>query len=93
MRFFDYILQVITFITNVTDTNGVKSHLSVQDEGTVDGNATGNKTPGNEQHDDDDDVDIQVDGPRVEAHVDLAKIACKYMLRHSIPQKYTDLHE
>jgi hypothetical protein len=85
--FFNYILIMITFITNVTDTNGAESHLSVRDEGTL----NANNRSGSKQHDDDDDVDF--DGPRVEARVDLSKIACKYILHHSILRKSTNLHD
>jgi hypothetical protein len=87
--FFNYIL--VTFIFNITsDTNGTESHLSVQDEGALDGST--NNRPGSNQHNDDDDDDDD-DGPRVEAHVDLAKIAREYILHHSILRKYTNLHD
>jgi hypothetical protein len=81
-------------ITNAIDTNEAESHLSVRDEGAVDGNTNNNITgrPGSKQHNDDDD-DVDVDGPRVEAHVDLSKNSCKYILRHSILRKYTNLHD
>jgi hypothetical protein len=85
--FFDYIL--ITFITNVTDTNGAESHPSVRDEDALDGNT--NNGSGSKQHNDDDD-NVDVDGPRVEAHVDLSKIACKSLHRSKI-RKYTNLHD
>ena len=84
-----YIYTLITFITNITDTTEAESRLSVRDEGALDGNA--NNTPGSKEHNDDDD-DVDVDSPRVEAHVDLAKIACKYILHHSILRKYTNLY-
>lgn len=86
--YFDYYI-LITFITNFTDTNEAESHLFVRDEGALDGNA--NIKPGGKQHNDDDD-DVDVDGPKVEAHVDLSKIACKYTSHHSILRKYTHLH-
>jgi hypothetical protein len=88
--FFDYIF--ITFITNIIDTNGAESHLSgIRDEGALDGNT--NNRPGSKQHNDNDDDD-DVDGPRVEAHVDLSKNACKYILHHSLNlAEYTNLHD
>lgn len=86
--FFDYI--PITFVTTVTDTNGAELHLSVQDDGALDGND--NNGSGSKRHNDDDDA-ADVGGPRVEAHVDLSKIPCKYILHHSIMRKYTKLHD
>ena len=76
---FNYI--IITFIVidftlaGITNTDS-ESHLSIQDEGALDGN--NDSRPGSKQQNDDDD-DVDVDGPRVEAHVDLSKIACKYI--------------
>ena len=65
----------------MSNINGDEPHLSIQDEGVLDGNT--NNRPGRNQHNDDDD-DVDVDGPRVEAHVHLSKIACKCTLYHSI---------
>ena len=72
------------------DTNEAESHLSIQDEGALNGDT--NNGPGSKQHNDDDDA-VDIDGPRVQAHVDLSKIACKYKLHHSILRKYTNLHD
>lgn len=64
------------------DTNGAEPHLSILDEGALNGNT--NNNPGSKQleHNDDDDI-IDVDGPRVDTHVDLSRIACKYILHHT----------
>ena len=84
--------MLITFLTNFIDTDGAESHLSIRDEGALNGNANSNQ-PSSKQHNDNDDDDVDIDGPRVEAHVDLSKRACKYILHHSILWKYTNLHD
>jgi hypothetical protein len=62
--------------TNGADSNPDPPHLPVNED-PLDGD-TNNKPDSNADNEDDDHGDV--DGPTMQAHVDLSKISCKYCI-------------
>ena len=58
--------------------NGDHNNDDDNDNDNNDNNNDNNNTDNDDEGDDDEDDNCNVDGPTVQAHVDLAKTACKY---------------